>query len=58
MPFTSKAQQRFLFAKEPEVAKEFAKDMSKEDFKSLPEKKKKKKSKKEVLEYIKNAKAK
>ena len=40
MPFQSKAQQRYLFAKEPEVAKKFAKETK--DFKSLPERKTKK----------------
>lgn len=38
MPFKSRKQQRYLFANEPEVAKEFAKDMSPKDFKKLPEK--------------------
>lgn len=36
MPFQSKAQQRFMFAKHPKIAKEFAKET---DFSSLPEKK-------------------
>jgi hypothetical protein len=35
MPFKSKAQQRYLFAKEPKVAREFA--AKTKDFKSLPE---------------------
>ena len=43
MPFKSKAQQRFLFAREPEVAKRYAKEMSKADFAKLPEKIKPKK---------------
>lgn len=38
MPFKSRKQQRYLFANEPDVAKEFAKDMSPKDFKKLPEK--------------------
>lgn len=42
MPFKSKAQQRYLFAKEPAVAREFAKKTV--DFKRLPEKVKPKKS--------------
>lgn len=36
MPFESKAQQRYLFANEPEVAKKFAKHTK--NFKKLPEK--------------------
>jgi hypothetical protein len=43
MPFTSKKQQRFMFANEPEVAKEMASKMSKKDFKDLPEMSKSKK---------------
>lgn len=35
MPFTSKSQQRFMFARHPKIAKEFAK---KTDFSKLPEK--------------------
>lgn len=42
MPFQSKAQQAFLFAKHPEVAKKFAKETTKEMYADLPEKKKKK----------------
>ena len=38
MPFKSRKQQRYLFANEPDIAKEFAKDMSPKDFKKLPEK--------------------
>jgi hypothetical protein len=37
MPFKSKAQARYLFAKEPEVAKRFAKDTP--SMKYIPEKK-------------------
>lgn len=45
MPFKSKAQARYLFAKEPEVAKEFASKTK--SIKALPEHvKKKKKAKK------------
>lgn len=36
MPFKSKAQERFMFAKHPKIAKEFAKHT--ESIKSLPEK--------------------
>jgi hypothetical protein len=35
MPFKSKAEARFMFAKHPKIAKEFA---SKTDFKGLPDK--------------------
>lgn len=38
MPFTSKAQARFMFAVHPEIAKEFAKKTL--SIKALPEKKK------------------
>jgi hypothetical protein len=45
MPFKSKAQQKFMFAKHPKLAKEFAEHTP--NMKKLPEKvKKKKKSKK------------
>ena len=37
MPFKSRAQQRYLFAKEPEVAEEFADKTSKSAYKKLPE---------------------
>lgn len=43
MPFKSKAQQRYLYAKHPEVAKEFAKHTSTRQFKKLPEHVRKKK---------------
>lgn len=48
MPFKSQAQYRFLFAKKPEVAKEFAKHTK--SIKSLPEKESKKEDKKEGWE--------
>lgn len=37
MVFASKAQQRYLFAKEPDVAEEFAEKTPKSKYKSLPE---------------------
>lgn len=37
MPFVSKAQQRHLFAREPEVAEEFAEHTPKSAYKKLPE---------------------
>lgn len=41
MPFKSKAQRKFLFARKPKVAKEFAKKTK--SIKKLPKKVKKKK---------------
>jgi hypothetical protein len=41
MPFQSKAQMRYMFAKEPEVAKEFADKTSEKEMKNMPEKVKK-----------------
>lgn len=35
--FKSKAQQAFLFAREPEVAREFAEETPKSAYKKLPE---------------------
>jgi hypothetical protein len=49
MPFKSKKQQRFMFSKMPELAKEFA---SKTDFSKLPEKAKKKKDKNNCVDDI------
>ena len=45
MPFASKDQLRYLYAKEPSVAKKFAEEMKKsgKSFKALPGKAKKKK---------------
>lgn len=45
MPFVSKDQMRYLYAKEPAVARRFAEEMKKQgkSFKRLPEKKAKKK---------------
>ena len=37
MPFRSKAQQKILFLKHPDVAEEFAEHTSKEEFKNLPD---------------------
>lgn len=37
MPFRSRAQQAFLFAKKPEVAEEFAEHTPKSAYKKLPE---------------------
>lgn len=41
MPFKSKSQQRFMFARHPELAKEFAEHTK--NIKKLPEKVKRKK---------------
>jgi hypothetical protein len=49
MPFKSKAQQRFMYANYPEMAKEWSKET---DFSKLPERlKKKKKAEKKVSSY-------
>jgi len=53
MPFKSKAQQRFMFAKHPKIAKEFASEMTKEQFEELPKKKKKKKTEDGAVERAK-----
>jgi hypothetical protein len=37
MPFKSRAQQRLLFAKHPDVAEEFSEHTTKEEEKNLPE---------------------
>jgi len=37
MPFRSRAQQSFLFAKHPDVAEKFAEHTPKSAYKSLPE---------------------
>lgn len=37
MPFKSRAQQKFLFAKHPDVAEEFADHTPKSAYKKLPE---------------------
>lgn len=49
MPFESKAQQRYLFAKEPTIAKRWAKETP--DFKKLPEHKKKQTLKKTLKKF-------
>lgn len=41
MPFKSKAQQGYLFAKHPKVAKKFAKETPKSAYKRLPARAKK-----------------
>ena len=43
MPFKSKAQQRYLYAREPKVAERFAKETPASAYKNLPERVKKKK---------------
>lgn len=43
MPFKSKAQQRYLFAQEPEVAARYAKETPKGAYANLPERIKPKK---------------
>ena len=39
MPFSSEAQRRYLYAKHPDIAKEFADKTSEQQMKNLPEKK-------------------
>ena len=38
MPFSSKAQQRYMFATKPKVAKEMSSKMTSKMFENLPEK--------------------
>jgi hypothetical protein len=44
MPFKSKAQQKYLYSQEPEVAREFAEHTPKSAYAKLPEHVKKKKT--------------
>ena len=37
MPFRSRAQQKYLFAKKPEIAESFSEEKPKSAYKSLPE---------------------
>ena len=37
MPFLSRSQQKYLFAKKPEIAEKFADETSKSAYKKLPE---------------------
>jgi len=48
MPFASKAQQAYLFAKEPKIAEKFAEHTPKSAYKELPEKAKDKNRLKEI----------
>jgi hypothetical protein len=50
MPFESKAQQRFMFAKHPRIAKRWAGETS--DIKALPEKKKEEKTASEIADEV------
>lgn len=53
MPFTSKAQQKFLFATNPKVAKEMAGKTPMSAYKTMPEyAKKKKKGMSSMLEAL------
>jgi hypothetical protein len=56
MPFKSKAQQRYLYAKEPQVAEEFAEHTPKSAYKKMPEHVKKKPLKKAPKKAIERAK--
>jgi hypothetical protein len=53
MPFKSKAQQRYMFSQEPEVAKRWATEMPKGSYSKLPERKKKKSTVGTMLEALK-----
>ena len=55
MPFTSKAQQGYLFAKKPEVAREFAKATPKAAYGDLPEHVKKNALSKRIQKEASNA---
>lgn len=52
MPFKSKAQQRYLYARHPEIAEEFAEHTSKKAYKTLPEHVGNKTSKNEHLKKL------
>jgi hypothetical protein len=52
MPFKSKAQQRYMFATNPKVAKEMASKTTKDMFADMPEKIKPKKGKKGKLNVM------
>jgi hypothetical protein len=49
MPFKSKAQQAFMFATEPKIAKEMASKTSKKQFAKMPDKVKAKVKKKSKM---------
>jgi len=42
MPFKSKAQQKYLYAKLPEIARKFSEETPSDKYKKLPEHKRKK----------------
>ena len=48
MPFKSKKQMKYLYAKEPEVAKEFSSKMTNKSIHELPESSKKNKHLKDI----------
>ena len=50
MPFESKAQQRFMFAKHPRIAKRWAGETP--DIKALPEKKKEEKTASAIADEV------
>ncbi len=50
MPFSSKAQQRYMFAKHPDIAQEFADHTPKSAYAKLPDKKSK--SRKEHMKKV------
>ena len=52
MPFTSKSQQRYLYARHPEIAEKFAEHTPKKAYKRLPEHVGEPESKKEVMKRL------
>lgn len=52
MPFKSKAQQRYLFARHPEIADEFEEHTPKKSYKNLPEHVREPKSKMEHMKRV------
>ena len=54
MPFRSRAQQSYLYAKKPEIAEEFAKETPKKASKELPEHKETTKKRDPSAAHIRN----
>lgn len=52
MPFKSKEQQGYLYAKKPEVAEEFSEKTSKRDYNNLPEHVDQKKGKSDHMKML------
>lgn len=56
MPFQSRAQQRYLYAREPEIASRFARETPKGSYSKLPERVRKSGRKSSLLEAWKSGK--